>query len=298
MIDFKRVWTSLSLDEKIAFRDRAIKAVQEIYPHYIVRPLSPGDAERFFVGNKQENVRAQVPLRDLFARYSISGKTHDGLKEAIFSEYTGVLNHIEDASLVAEEPDLSWNDIKDVVRLQHVRNEQIPAGKLHLPFGDEVASAYVIDRPREGLMYWVTDELRETWGVTAEDLLKLSMENLAHLADGMDFAGLETPHQELWNHEGLPFASTCLLIAPIRYLIAQTIGSPYRFGIPSRHRFYAWTDIEDEKFQIEMRAKMQREMDRYPSPLTSKIYEVDTQGQIKLIKPQPEVPQVPLISNN
>lgn len=53
-------------------------------------------------------------------------------------------------------------------------------------------------------------------------------------------------------------------------------------------------DIEDENYQIEQKAKMEREMDRYPSPLTLDIYEVDTTGQIKLVKPQPEIPRVPL----
>ena len=297
MIDYRQVWTTLGLEERLAFRDRSIRAVQEIYPHYIVRAVTPGDGERFFVANKQDNVRMTVSLRDLFVRWSTSGKTHEALKEAIFNEYTGVLNMAEDVSATVE-PDFAWDDIKDEVRLQHVRLDEIPEGKLHMPFGDEVVTAYVIDRPDEGLMYWVTDDMRVMWDVTAEDLLKRSMENLARLAHGIQFAGLETPHQELWSHEGHGFASTCLLISPIRYLIAQTIGSPFRFGIPSRHRFYAWTDIDDENFQIKMKAKMQREMDRYPSPLTSKIYEVDTQGQIKLLKPQPEVPQVPLVSNN
>ncbi|MBK8464965.1 MAG: hypothetical protein IPL32_03970 [Chloracidobacterium sp.] len=298
MINYQKVWAGLAHEEKIAFRDRAIKAVQEIYPHYIVRPVEPGDADRFFVGNKQDNVRVTVPLRDLFARFSITGKTHEDLKDAIFNEYAGMLNMAEDVSVATEIPEFTWDDVKGDVRLQHVRLNEIPEGKLHYPFGDEVVTALVIDRPEQTIMYWITQEMLDSWGKTMDELFKQSMENLTDLSEGIEIVGTNTPRKELWPEKGQPFVTTCLLLSPLRYLIAQTIGSPFRFGIPSRHRFYAWIDIEDENYQIEMKAKMEREMDRYPSALTSKIYEVDTQGQIKLVKPQPEIPPVPFISNN
>lgn len=288
----------MDTDEKIAFRDRVIKAVQEIYPHYIVRPLEVSEADRFFVGNKQDNVRIKVPLRDLFVRFSTSGKSHEDLKDAIFAEYAGMLNMAEDASVATDVPEFTWNDARELARLQHFRLDEIPEGTLHFPFGDEVVTALVIDRPNESLMYWIKQEMLDSWGKTMDELFKQAMENLAGLADGIELAGTKTPREELWPVKGQGFASTCLLIPDVRYLIAQTIGSPFRFGIPSRHRFYAWIDIEDENYQIEMKAKMERELDRFPSPLTSKIYEVDAQGQIKLVKPQPVIPPVPFTSNN
>ncbi len=298
MINYQKVWAGLDLDEKIAFRDRVIMAVQEIYPHYIVRPLEPGDADRFFVGNKQDNVRIKVPLRDLYVRFSGTGKTNEDLKNAIFDVYAGTLNLAEDASVAAAEPQFTWSDVREHGRVQHVRLEEIPEGKLHLPFGEDVVTAFVIDRPQDGLMYWLTQEMLDSWGKTMEELFKVAMENLADLSDGIEIVGTNTPRNELWPEKGLAFASTCLLLPSLRHLIAQTIGSPFRFGIPSRHRFYAWIDIEDANYQIEQKAKMERELDRWPSALTSKIYEVDAQGQIKLLKPQPEIPPVPFTSNN
>jgi hypothetical protein len=299
MINYQKVWATLDLDERIAFRDMTIRAVQEIYPDYIVRPLDPKDADRFFVGNKQDNVRIKVPLRDLFARYSVTGRTSADLKEAIFAEYAGMLNQAEDVSVATDMPEFTWDDVRDHARPQHVRLDEISEGKIHFPFGDEVTTALVIDRPQDGLMYWLTQEMLDSWGKTMDDLFKEAMENLGDLSDGIEIVGTITPRKELWPEKGPAFASTCLLLPNMRRLIADTIGAPaYRFGIPSRHRFYAWIDIEDENYQREQKAKMEREMDRYPSPLTSKIYEVDTQGQIQLVKPQPEIPPVPLISNN
>ena len=298
MINYQKVWAGLDTDEKIAFRDSTIKAVQEIYPHYIVRPLDPSDADRFFVGNKQDNVRVTVPLRDLFARFSVTAKTNEDLKDAIFDVYAGMLNMAEDASIAAEEPEFTWNDAREHARIQHVRLDEIPDGKLHYPFGDEVVTALVIDRSNEGVMYWITQKMLDRWEKTQDELFKVAIDNLATLADGVELVGTKTPREEIWPDKGLAFASTCLLLPSLRYLIAQTIGSPFRFGIPSRHRFYAWIDIEDEKYQIEMKAKMERELDRMPSALTSKIFEVDTQGQIKLVKPQPHIPPVPFTSNN
>jgi hypothetical protein len=74
--------------------------------------------------------------------------------------------------------------------------------------------------------------------------------------------------------------------------------SQFRFGIPSRHRLFCWGDIEDEAYQREMKARMEREMSQMPSPLTSIIYEVGTNGEMSIVKPQPEVLPVPLVSNN
>lgn len=297
MVNYQKVWVTLDIDEKIAFRDKAISAVQEIYPHYIVRPLEASDGDRFFVGNKQDNVRVTVPLRDLYTRFSMTAKTHADLKDAIFAECSGVLNLADDASLI-EEPQFTWSDAREYARLQHFRLEEVPDGKLHVPFGDEVATAPVIERPNESVLYWLTQEMLDSWEKTLDDLFKVSMENLENLAEGIELVGTNTPRHELWPEKGLGFASTCLLLPSMRYLIDQTIGSPFRFGIPSRHRFYAWIDIDDQNYQIEQKAKMEREMQRYPSPLTSKIYEVDPQGQITLVKPQPEIPPMPLVSNN
>lgn len=298
MINYQKVWATLDLDERIAFRDKAIAAVQEIYPHYVVRPMEPGDGDRFFVGNKQDDVRVTVPLRDLYTRYAMTAKTHEDLKDAIFDEYAGLLNVADDAAIVAEEPQFKWSDIRDIVRLQHVRLDEMPEGKLHFPFGDEVATAFIIERPNEGLMYWITQEMLDSWDKSIDDLYRAAMENLGNLAEGIELVGTNTPRHELWPETGPGFASTCLLLPAFRYMIAQTIGSPFRFGIPSRHRFYAWTDIDDEKYQIEQKAKMEREIQRYPSPLTSKIFEVDTQGNISLVKVQPQIPPVPFVSNN
>ncbi|MEQ1646617.1 MAG: hypothetical protein ABL959_24395, partial [Pyrinomonadaceae bacterium] len=148
------------------------------------------------------------------------------------------------------------------------------------------------------VMYWVSPAMIEGWEKTQDEVFKEAFDNLEDLAEGIEIVGTNTPRRELWPEKGIHAASTCLLLPSLRYLIDQTIGSPFRFGIPSRHRFYAWVDIEDEKCQIEQKAKMHREMDRYPSPLTSNIYEVDTQGNISLVKPQPQIPPMPLVSNN
>lgn len=91
-MNFQHTWTELPPDEKVEFRDRVIAAVQEIYPHYIIRSREPDNGDAFFVGNKQDDVRITVPLRDLYIRFALTGKTHDDLKETIFVEYAGMLN--------------------------------------------------------------------------------------------------------------------------------------------------------------------------------------------------------------
>ncbi|HMT09940.1 MAG TPA: hypothetical protein PKA82_18285, partial [Pyrinomonadaceae bacterium] len=83
MSDSHTPWNELPFNEMAAFRDRVIAVVQEIYPHYIVRPIEDDIAEGFFVGNKQDDVRMKVPLRDLYIRFNLTERTDEDLKETI-----------------------------------------------------------------------------------------------------------------------------------------------------------------------------------------------------------------------
>lgn len=301
MINYQKVWANLDLEEKMAFRDMTIKAVQEIYPHYIVRPMDPTQADCFFVGNKQENVRIQVPLRDLHIRFSSTGRSPSDLKDMIFEVYAPMLNKAEDVSVAIEVPDFTWSDVRDFARPQHMRTIEVheTLGHIFYPFGAEVVTALVMERPQDDVAYFITREMLARWERTEEELFKEAMDNLGDLTNLMEFVGTKTPRTTLWNEKGTGFASTCIMLGGARRLIADTMGTPsFRFGIPSRHRLFCWAEIDDENYQIEMKARMEREMAQMPSPLTSTIYEVDANGEMKLVKPQPEIPPVPFTSNN
>jgi len=288
MINFHQTWTELPQDEKVEFRDRVIAAVQEIYPHYIVRPREPENADVFFVGNKQDDVRITVPLRDLYIRFSSTGKTHEDLKETIFAEYTGMLNLADDAAIIEEMPEFKWIDVREFVRPQHVRNNELAGDNISFAFGADVSTALIISRPQDQLAYAITQEMLDSWDMELNDVFTVAMDNLANISDGLEIVGVKTPHDELWNEKGAEWSSTCLLLPNMRQLLAETFGvSRYRFGIPSRHRFYAWTDIDDEQRQLDMKAKLEQAMETLPKALTSTIYEVDAQGQISIVKPQP-----------
>ena len=116
--------------------------------------------------------------------------------------------------------------------------------------------------------------------------------------DNLELVGTEPPHGYLRTDSSDEYTATAILIGGVRYTIAQTIGSVYRFGVPSRYLLIAWRELEDENFQIEMRAWMKREFKRLPSPLTDKIYEVNEKGEMKQLKDLPELPEIPLSSNN
>lgn len=294
MINFNHTWTELTPDEKIEFRDMTIAAVQEIYPHYIIRSLEPDNGDAFFVGNKQDDVRITVPLRDLYIRFSSTGKTHEDLKETIFVEYAGMLNLADDAAIFEEMPEFKWIDVREFVRPQHVRNNELVGERISFPFGADVSTALIISLPQDQINHFISQEMLDSWDMEVNDVFKVAMDNLADISDGLEIVGMKTPHDELWNNNGAEWSSTCLLLPNMRHLLAESFGvSPYRFGIPSRHRFYAWTDIDDEQRQLDMKAKLEREMESLPKALTSTIYEVDTQGQISIVKPQPGEPPTP-----
>ena len=298
MIDYQKSWAMLDVNERIKFRDRVIAAVQEIYPHYIVRPFEAGDSDRFFVGNKQDDVRITAPLRDLYIRFCLSGKEDEDLKETIFTEYAGMLNLADDAAIIEEQQEFTWSDAREYVRPELVRNDEMREDTLHLPFGADVSTVLIIDRPQDQMNYFISQKMLDLWDMTLEDVYKVAMDNLGTISDGLEIVGTRTPHEELWNDKGHEWSSSCLLLPNMRNLLAETIGSPFRFAIPSRHRFYAWIDIDDEQRQSKMIAKLEREIDLWPKYLTTTIYEVDTQGQISIVKPQPTAPIIPTTIDN
>jgi hypothetical protein len=301
MINYQKTWATLDIDEKMAFRDMTIKAVQEIYPHYIVRPMEPTEADCFFVGNKQENVRIQVPLRDLYIRFSATGRSRSDLKDTIFEVYAPTLNRADDYTVAIEVPEFTWSDVRDYAKPQHVRTLEVhdTLGHIYYPLGAEVVTALAMERPQDDVAYFITREMLTGWDKSEEELFKEAMDNLSDLAQNMAFVGSKTPRTELWNEMGTGFASTCIMLGGVRRLIADTMGVPsFRFGIPSRHRLFCWGDITDENYQREMKARMEREMAQMPYPLTSMIYEVGANGEMSIVKPQPVVPPVPLVSNN
>src|SRR5687767_15291846 len=195
MINYQKVWANLDIDEKIAFRDMTIKAVQEIYPHYIVRPMEPTEADCFFVGNKQENVRIQVPLRDLHIRWSATGRSKADLKDMIFEVYAPTLNRAEDYSVAIEVPDFTWGDVRDYAKPQHVRTAEVidTLGHIYYPFGAEVATAIVMERPQDDVAYFITREMLAGWERTEQELYKEAMDNLGDLAENMAMVGTITP---------------------------------------------------------------------------------------------------------
>jgi hypothetical protein len=299
-INYQKVYENLSYEEKVSFRDLTIKVLLELYPHYVVRPLEPQNAEAIFIGNKQDNVRVTFPLHDLYARFSPSSQTKEDLKDAILLGYADMLKMVEDAEYIVDDEDMTWSDAKKLVQPRFSRLDHVEkfGDHVHYPFGEEIVTGFVIDYPDENLITHIRAPRLEKWNISQEDLMKQAMENFAHAASGIEFWGTESPRGYLRTNSKEEYSATTILIGGVRHLVAQTIGVPYRFGIPSSYVFYAWVELEDQEFQKEMKAMMEREFLRLPSKLTTNIYEVDEQGQMKQLKNQPEVPDTPMFGNN
>ena len=277
-----------------------MKVILEIYPHYIVRPLEVGNVEVLFIGNKQDNVRINFPLYDSYAHFAGTAKTKQDLKDVLLFVYADMLKMVEDSSFVSDDSKSSWIDVRDRVRTRlSNRNEfRNPDNYVGFPFGEEVMTTFVIEVEGESLVNFVTKKMLANWDISEQQLLETAMNNLMERADNLQLAGTAPPRGYLWTDSKEEFAATTILIGGVRETVAQNIGVPFRFGIPSRYIFYAWAELEDEEFQIQMKAMMEREFERLPSKLTTKIYEVNEQGQIKQLKDQPETKTPPHISNN
>jgi hypothetical protein len=232
----------------------------------------------------------------------MTARTKTDLKDTILNVYADVLKMIEDAELIRDESKTQWSDICDFIQPRLARIEEFH-DELdefdYYPFGVGIITHFVIVRPGEdGMVTRIRSNVREKWGKTVEELFEKAMGNFANVTDGMELVGTDKPRQYLWNEKGVDFAATSILLGGMRFLIAETIGAPFRFGIPSSYVLYSWAELEDEEFQVEMKALMEREYKRLPARLSMNIYEVDDTGQIKQLKNQPEIPKTPDFSNN
>lgn len=285
MSDSHVPFAELPFDEMAAFRDRVIAAVQEIYPHYVVRPVSDDVAEAFFVGNKQDDVRMTVPLRDLYIRFNLTERTHEDLKDTIFSEYAGMLNLADDAAIFDEQYEPTWDDVIQYSRPQHRRMTELSGPHIVMPFGEDVCTTLIIDRPQDQISYTINQEMLDRWDKTFDDVYQIAMGNLSTMAEGLEIVGTMTPYKKLWNELGVEWASVTLLLPAMRQTLAETIGSPFRFAIPSRHRLYAWVDLDNQERQSAMKAQITQEIEQWPNALTTTIYQVNEKGEISVVNP-------------
>jgi len=301
-INYQKTYDTLSYEEGIEFRNLTIEVIQEVYPHYRITPFEPQNPDIIFIINQEDNVRIQFPLRDLYTRFTQTAQTRTDLKDTILNDYADTFKTIEDSDYFLNREVPEWSEAIDFIQPRLANSEDFPEDALesfvYFPFGEGVIIVLLIIHPDHAANWQVTRKMLEKWDITAEDAHKKAMENFAGLTEGMELVGSGKPHAYLWNEKGTEYAATAILLGGMRYLIAQTIGSPFRFGIPSVHVFYCWTELEDEEFQTASRAMIKRQHDTMPGRLSTNIYEVGEDGNIKQLKNQPEIPDAPAISNN
>lgn len=276
-----------SIEEEIAFRDRVMKIIRELYPDYIVRPHDSGKPDMIFIGNKQDNVRIHFPTHDVFARFAQTGRTNTDLKDVVLDHFADMLRLAEDADLIVETDDVPWFEAQQNLELMLTGIYEIEPFKdeiLCQPFGTNIVVCPVINNPSNNLIGRIKRIRLEQWSVTEDVVFQRAFENLSHACDGFELVGVPPPHGHLRNEKSNGNGASSILVRGIRELIGENIGLPFRFGIPSRHLFYAWAELEDKEFQQEMRTLMAKEMKRLPSRLTDDIYQVDENLRIAHIK--------------
>jgi len=303
-INYKKTYDLLSHEEGIEFRDLTIELVKELYPHYSVKPEEIQNPDIIVITNQDDNVRIKLGLRDLYTRFIETARTRTDLKDTILSDYAHAFSKIEDAEYFQNPKEYTWADARDFVQPRLMKIEKFHddlESFVYFPFGEGLVNAMIICEPDDLMNTRIRKEWLEKWNKTAEEVYIKALENFADVNEGLELVGTGKPHDYLWNQKGRDFSATAILLGSLRYLIAQTIGSPYRFSVPSNFVFFCWAELDDDEFQIEMKALIEREHDRLPGRLSTNIYEVDDKGQIKQIKEtkdKPEPPKPQNFSNN
>jgi hypothetical protein len=300
-INYQKTYDTLSYEEGIEFRDLAIELIQEVYPHYTVKPFQAQNPDVIFITNQEDNVRIQFPLRDLYTRFLQTARTRTDLKNTILDDYAEAFKLIDDSDYFLSRTEPTWSEIRDSIQPRLTKIEEFDDDLelfVYFPFGEGIVTSVVICHSEAEMITRVRKEMLEKWNISVEEAYKKAMDNFANVTEGMELVGSGKPHAYLWNERGTDYSASAILLGGMRYLIAQTIGSPFRFGIPSVHAFYCWTELDDEEFQTASRAMIKRQYDTMPGRLSTNIYEVDENGNIKQLKDQPKIPGTPLTTNN
>jgi hypothetical protein len=301
-VNYQKTYDTLSYEEGIEFRDLVMELIAEIYPYYRVTPFEAQNPDVIYITNQEDNIRIHFPLRDLYTRFSQTARTRTDLKDKILSDYADAFKMLdEDIETLHNSNVPEWTEARDSVEPRLMRIEEFSEDieeYVFVPFGEGIINCLIIYDEEDRRLTRIRKTTLEKWNITIEELFERAMENFAVKMEGLELVGTAKPRGILWNETGRDYTATAILLGDVRYLIGQTIGTPFRFGVPSSFAFYSWAELDNEDFQIEMKAMIKREYDRQPKRLSTNIYEVNENGDVKQIKNQPEITAPPTISNN
>lgn len=261
-------------DEQRAFQRRVHSVLSKIYPENIFSltedPLT------------LENDGKVIGLTNLHANFLLSSQTEGELEELAKTHLDAIINGVE---LAARE--LPWEEARNYLMPQLMPVEVLEVSPIELinePVAGGVYLGFVIDTVNS--YSYVNREDIARWGVEAALVLEAAFSNLHERSQGIEMMAFPGENAFFIINTMDGFDAVRLLSREMREVIAEQIGDPFYAGIPNRDFLICWAKNSDAEFQSNMSLQVATDSDQRPYPLSRRVFEVESNGSIKLAPAQ------------
>ncbi|MGD9561192.1 MAG: DUF1444 family protein [Pyrinomonadaceae bacterium] len=281
---FTNLFKQTDPDEQRAFQTRALGILREEYPDKdFARPDDPltikcGESI-FGLGNlrsKALETQNDAEIRQIVAEH--------------FQKVFG-------GAAAADRDGLLWEQAKPRLMPQLMPaefNSKLPL--VSSDFGNGISLGFVLDT-EESYSYVSHNDI-EGWSVAESEVREAATENLKDRTRGMEMLTIPGDNAFAIVNTRDGFDAVRISLPGMRTFFAESIGSPFYFGIPNRDFLICWSANGDKEFQMQMRSQISADFDQQPYPLSRCAFEVTEENEIRLADDLGDDTYVVTASNN
>lgn len=247
------------------FRARVLKLVKASYPK-VQFDASIQSADVIVAKG------TQIGLQNLKAKFDQSDRSQQSLEQLVAEHFDFILR---------EEPAVpDFNTARQKLRPQIMPPEYArQAPILSFPFGETLAIGIVLDSD-VGYSY-VKREDATRWKKSDEELLEIAIANLDEASHEMQMQSTNNEEAKWIGIETKDgFDAARILIPKLREFLAGRLGNPFRFAVPNRDFLICWDTGASTRFSDFTVAKIRKDFEAQPYPLSPHVFEVTIDGII------------------
>lgn len=282
---FVNLFKKSDLDEQRAFQQKALLMFRERFPG---REFTAGEDPLTLLS--RESV---LGLTNLRANFLLSSQSDSDLGELIDAQFDSIFN--EWKNLDPEES--SWDVAQTQLMPQLMPKDFLDKLPLvHFPFGDNIVIGFVIDG--EKAYSYVREDQLEQWNVDGNKVRETALANLNERSQGIEMMAIPGDNGMFIVSTMDGFDAVRILDLGLQQLVAEHIGSPFYAGVPNRDFLICWSKNGDEAFQDQMRTQVAADFEERPYPLSGSLFEVGSDGSIRLTGIESADPRAKSAGNN
>ena len=257
-------------DEQRAFQRKVHAVLSGLYPNKI---FSLSEDPLVLESDGQI-----IGLTNLHSTFLLSSQTESELEELARAHLDAVIKGTKSAAR-----ELPWEEARNYLMPQLMTAELLaksPVELLHEFIPDGVYLGFVIDTASS--YSYVNLDDRGRWGVEAETVREAAFANLQQRSQGIEMMAFPGENAFFIINTTDGFDAVRLLSPEMREVISEHVGDPFFAGIPNRDFLICWSKAADAEFQTKMSVQVATDSDQRPYPLSRKVFEVSSYGNIKV----------------